>query len=326
MVPTHDHGPTLRPTVESALEQTHAELELLIVGDGMPEAAAAVARELEREHEQVRLFEFDKGERHGEANRHTVLTGEARGDLVLYLSDDDLWLPDHVARMVAALGHADLVAGTAVKIRGDSSNMVHAHDLASPVTVRLMLSDKRPYNRVPLSVIAHTAAAYSRHPLGWSPAPEGLWTDLHFLRGFIAGESMRIRSVTEVTCLNLASPDRTSFSLHQRVAESEAWLGRIRDPGGLAEVRADIDAAYRSAVAQLDLDYQQVHDWLMAANDRVAELESLVSSNEGRARAAEAELAATRATRRWRAAGALIDRPRDALRLLGTRTKRQRKR
>ena len=78
VMPSHDHGPTLRPAVRSALAQTHSQLELLIVGDGMPAAAADVARELEREHERVRLFEFEKGERHGEAHRHTVLSSEAR--------------------------------------------------------------------------------------------------------------------------------------------------------------------------------------------------------------------------------------------------------
>ena len=108
MVPTHDHGPTLVPAVRSALRQTVAELEVLIVGDGMPPAAAEIARRLEREHERVRLFEFEKGARHGEMHRDRVIEGEARGRFVLYLSDDDLWLPEHAERLVAALAERGL--------------------------------------------------------------------------------------------------------------------------------------------------------------------------------------------------------------------------
>src|SRR3954447_5173740 len=64
IVPSHDHGPTLAPAVRSALRQTVDGLEVLIVGDGMPASAAEIARGLAREHECVRLFEFEKGARH----------------------------------------------------------------------------------------------------------------------------------------------------------------------------------------------------------------------------------------------------------------------
>lgn len=310
VVPSHDHGPTLRPAVRSALAQTHSRLELLIVGDGMPPAAAAVARELEREHERVRLFEFEKGKRHGEAHRHTVLSNEARGELVLYLSDDDLWLPDHVERVAAALATADLVGATVVKIDPGGSLAVHPHDLSSPVTAELMLSNARPYNRLPLSVIAHTMAAYRRHP-GWAPAPEGLWTDLHFLRGFVADESVRRASVTEITSLSFPSPERVSVELEQRAAESEAWLARIEDPAGLEQLRAELEAAYRHAFVELDFAYQQVYHLREVAEARIAELEA----QEQRAAAAEAELITMRGTLRWRAGG-VLDRPRRAWRSL----------
>ncbi len=102
--------PCARPCAARSA-QSHTELELLIVGDGMPAEAAAVARELAASTSSVRLFEFDKGERHGEAHRHTVITEQARGEYVFYLSDDDLLLPDHVETMLARCSTADVVAG-----------------------------------------------------------------------------------------------------------------------------------------------------------------------------------------------------------------------
>ena len=132
LVPTHDHGPTLRHSVAAALGQTVSELEVLIVGDGMPPAAAEVARELGATDGRVRLFEFEKGERHGEAHRHAVLEGEARGRFILYLSDDDLWMPEHAERMIAALERADFVASTAAMVLADGSLGVVPHDLCAP--------------------------------------------------------------------------------------------------------------------------------------------------------------------------------------------------
>ena len=56
---------------------------------------------------RVRWFDNPKGPRHGELHRHAALQ-EARGEIVCYLCDDDLWLPDHVERMRALLDGARL--------------------------------------------------------------------------------------------------------------------------------------------------------------------------------------------------------------------------
>ena len=42
------------------------------------------------------MFDFPKGDRHGEAHRHAALA-EARGELVAHICDDDLWFPEHLA-------------------------------------------------------------------------------------------------------------------------------------------------------------------------------------------------------------------------------------
>jgi GalNAc5-diNAcBac-PP-undecaprenol beta-1,3-glucosyltransferase len=79
------------------------DLEVLIVGDGASPATAAAAAALEREDGRVRFFALPKGPRHGEVHRHAVLSRKASGEAVLYLSDDDLWLPDHAERLRALL-------------------------------------------------------------------------------------------------------------------------------------------------------------------------------------------------------------------------------
>ena len=295
LVPTHDHGPTLRHSVAAALGQTVSELELLIVGDGMPAAAAEVARELAAADGRVRVFEFEKGERHGEAHRHAVLDAEARGRFILYLSDDDLWLPEHAERMIAALEHADFVASTAVMVLADGSFGVIPHDLSRPETRALMLTEPRHYNRVGLSAAGHTLAAYRRREQGWSPAPAGLWTDLHFWRGFVADESFTCRSLDRVTVLNFASPVRAELDPNTRAAELQAWAERISEPGGREAVDAGIDAAYRANAVVQDLEYRKVHDWLLDAQRLAGDLGGRGDRLEREAARSQAQVAALEA-------------------------------
>jgi glycosyltransferase involved in cell wall biosynthesis len=96
IVPTHDHGPTLRLSVGSALAQTIEDIEVLVIGDGVPDVTREIVGELSRNDERLRFFDHPKGLRHGELYRHEALA-QARGEIVCYLSDDDLWFPEHVA-------------------------------------------------------------------------------------------------------------------------------------------------------------------------------------------------------------------------------------
>jgi glycosyltransferase involved in cell wall biosynthesis len=108
LIPTHDHGPTLYYSVRSALAQSVENIEILIVGDGVPEPTREIVAELQRD-ERVRFLDNPKGESRGELHRHTALQ-EARSEIVCYLSDDDLWLPDHIATMRQLLESADFAS------------------------------------------------------------------------------------------------------------------------------------------------------------------------------------------------------------------------
>ena len=49
LVPTHDHGPTLRASVASALRQTVSDIEVFIVGDGFRTLAEGARVEYDTE-------------------------------------------------------------------------------------------------------------------------------------------------------------------------------------------------------------------------------------------------------------------------------------
>ena len=167
IIPTYDHGPTLRPALASALAQSVADIEVFVIGDGVPEVTREIMSAFARSDERVRFFDHPKGPRNGELYRHEALK-EARGEIVCYLSDDDLWFPEHVETMQKLLdGH-------------DFANSLPVHATVEAVVASLVvdLGDPRFPNRmvggtsfIPLSCGAHTLDAYRRLPVGWSTTP-----------------------------------------------------------------------------------------------------------------------------------------------------------
>jgi glycosyltransferase involved in cell wall biosynthesis len=100
ILPTHRRPDTIGYSIQAVLQQTHPHLELHVVGDGCDDATEAVVRSID--DRRVRFHRFPKGMGLGYANRNHVLRGTT-GAYVAYAADDDLWLPDHLERGLAAL-------------------------------------------------------------------------------------------------------------------------------------------------------------------------------------------------------------------------------
>ena len=255
LVPTHTHGPTLLCSVTSALEQTVTDLEVFIVGDGVPdEARPAIATLLARDA-RVRFFDNPKGPRHGEEHRHVALD-QARGEVILYLSDDDLWLPDHVATMRDLLAGADFAHPLPLRVDPGGGVATWAVDLALPFYRELLCAGE---NRIPLSCGGHTQAVYRALPYGWRTAPPEIPTDLYMWQQLLSmRRGCRCAGGTRPTVLNFPSPQRREWSLSERVEELERWLARVRDPEwrrSFAERVHDVVVRERAGVgAELEAD------------------------------------------------------------------------
>lgn len=209
LVPTHEHASTLPYAVGSALRQRFiGEMEVLIVGDGASSEVRKEAWILAQSDGRVRWLAFPKGMRHGEANRHEALKA-ANGDIVCYLSDDDLWLPDHLAVM-SDVAAGELTHTMPVEILPDGS----AHGMPE-TSAEAMMSGR---NDVPLSAVGHTMSDYRMLPEGWAPAPEDMFTDLNMWRKFLRNGA-RLARRTAPTVLHLASPRRRGWSPEERAIE-----------------------------------------------------------------------------------------------------------
>jgi glycosyltransferase involved in cell wall biosynthesis len=132
-LPTKDRHAQLRAAVDSVLNQTHRELELIVVDDGSTDATPDYLRGLQASDGRVRVLRHDRA-RGAPASRNAAVA-MARGEWVTGLDDDDEFLPERLARLSA---YASFFADTGQRFCG-----VYAQDYVRISDEQRVRSQKR---------------------------------------------------------------------------------------------------------------------------------------------------------------------------------------
>ena len=267
LVPTHDHAATLDLAVRSALEQTVAEIEVIVIGDGVGEDTREVVAALSREDPRVRFLDFPKAPNYGEAHRGAAIEGTG-AEIVCYLCDDDLLLPEHVESMAELLADADLAHSQNGCLEADGSWYPYLSDLASPHCRDWLLQPG--CNSVSLTGAAHTVAAYRRLPHGWRTTPPGRWPDHYMWQQFLAQPWVRAVTAARVTAVQFPShrDDRADLPPEQRRAEVIAWRDRLASDQGRARFEASVQHAVMARATAEHLRREGLEEALASAESR----------------------------------------------------------
>ena len=239
LVPTHRHAAFLPCAIRSALAQQGVSVEVFVVGDGVDDETRAAVRPF-LGNPSVRFFDFPKGERHGERHRHAALQ-EATGEIICYLSDDDLLLPGHVTEMRRQLAAADFAHSTPVTVLPDGVLHYRPADLARPEFVGLIRAGRN--NFIGLTGAAHTRAAYMRLPHGWRPAPADTKTDIYMWQQIFSLPGFRGVTATRLTALHFPDPTWRDVDDAVRAEALGGWLDRALRPGGETELQDELEDA-----------------------------------------------------------------------------------
>ena len=308
IIPTFDHGALLELSLASVLGQSHADLEVLVIGDGIPDAAREAVEAAVSVDERVRLLEHPKSPRTGEPYRHEALQ-HARGEVVCYLSDDDLWFPDHVERMFELLaGGADFVHALPAWIAPDGSAGCSVIDLAHSHFQQVHLAGS---SRISLSFVAHTIDAYRRLPHGWRTTPRGHYTDWYMWSQFLETPGMRFASGLVPSVLHLGGSVRTEMTLDERYAEQAHLSGMLTDAELRLELVHRILAGHGGPryAAHLEIREAELESRIAAMDEQVAGMQEQIAGVQERIDEGDAqiqrlsdELDVVLGSRAWRAA------------------------
>lgn len=96
VIDNYNYGAFVGRAIESALAQTHAEVEVIVVDDGSRDDSLAV---IHRYADRVRIVAKPNG---GQGSAYNAGFALARGELVAFLDADDWFYPEAMAEVVAA--------------------------------------------------------------------------------------------------------------------------------------------------------------------------------------------------------------------------------
>jgi glycosyltransferase involved in cell wall biosynthesis len=100
VIPAYNASRYITESVRSVLEQTHAELELIVIDDGSTDDTVDMARAAFGDDPRARVHSFPNVGLPGARSRGLEL---ARGELLAQLDADDRWLPDKLSKQIAVL-------------------------------------------------------------------------------------------------------------------------------------------------------------------------------------------------------------------------------
>ena len=264
ILPTHDHGPMLRHSLRSVQEQTVDDLEIFVIGDGVPDVTRELVAELAGADSRIRLFDNPKGPRNGELHRHAALE-EARGEIVCYQADDDLWCPEQVEELRGLLSAADFAHTVALRVAPDGSVSPRLAVLESGVFRAHM---HRGAFFLTLSIVGHTLAVYRELPHGWRTTPQPIPTDLYMWQQFLDQPGIRLASGSRPAVLNFPSPARRGWTIEQRLHELERWSAFLAGSGWRSELEPRLSNRCAEAVQRLRRRVRPLEPLARAARTR----------------------------------------------------------
>lgn len=100
IVPTYNRARQLPRAIDSALAQTHPDIEMLVVDDGSTDGTPEMLRARYGGDTRVRVF---RQENRGVSAARNRGIAEARGDFVAFLDSDDVWKPWKISLQLACL-------------------------------------------------------------------------------------------------------------------------------------------------------------------------------------------------------------------------------
>lgn len=270
-IPTHDRRETALLAVRSVLAQTRPPEQLIVLCDGCSDGTADAMSALG--DDRVTALELPKlpGYAYEHRNRSLEL---ARGDVITWLGDDDLLLPDHLERIGEYwdAGAVDLVGAANVIVAPDDGLTFNGFDWSVPANrEELARHNTSPMSSVSLRVEVARAAG------GWdgSQPRAGDW-DL-WKRVLAAGA--RPAMAAEPTVLHFKASGRDQ-AWASRVAQNSAWLERMASPAELTLLRHQLRRARSEHEAWMTGQIIDFGSYTAALEARAAELRARVAALE----------------------------------------------
>lgn len=211
IIPAYNAEKFIERAILSAVEQTMADVEVIVVDDGSEDLTLNIAQALAQKHKNIKVLHTENG---GVSCARNIGLDTASGEYISFLDADDMLLPDGLERMIKCLQETggDICATRAV--RGEKSP-VPAQSVTKPELwdalhgIKCVLADHP-------SVYSCWAKLYRADKLNNIRFPEGkhVHEDSYFVFLCILSGMQLVKYdiYTYIYCENSQSATRGAFS------------------------------------------------------------------------------------------------------------------
>lgn len=106
ITPSYNSSRFISQTIESVLNQTYQNWELLIIDDCSPDKANDIIEMYCKKDNRIKLIKL--GQNVGPANARNDGIKQARGKYIAFLDSDDIWLPTKLEKQISFMQENDL--------------------------------------------------------------------------------------------------------------------------------------------------------------------------------------------------------------------------
>ncbi len=99
IMPAYNSSQYIGESIESVLNQTYSDLELLITDDNSGDNTCAIIEEYMKKDTRIRLFRHKENQ--GGALARSTAIDNANGRFIAFCDSDDLWVPEKLEKQIA---------------------------------------------------------------------------------------------------------------------------------------------------------------------------------------------------------------------------------
>lgn len=127
IVPVYKVEPYLRRCIDSIIEQTHRDLEIILVDDGSPDNCGAICEEYAQKDSRIQVFHKPNG---GLSDARNYGVAHSHGEYILFVDSDDYVSVELVGYLYTILceNHADISCCTYIKTSNDCEEFYLKND------------------------------------------------------------------------------------------------------------------------------------------------------------------------------------------------------
>ena len=100
IIPAYNAEKYLESTIQSVINQTYTDWELIIINDGSNDGTLELISNFKDRDSRIKVFSYENA---GVAHSRNRGIAKARGEYIAFLDADDLWTPNKLEMQLEAL-------------------------------------------------------------------------------------------------------------------------------------------------------------------------------------------------------------------------------